>query len=166
MTIREFYVKTLGGEKRAFLAVLDAIKDLPAEKLDYKPDPKSKTGFGLAQLFANEFGMIAKFLETGKWDMKEETSGTYPDVAAVRAATEMNIDKVVAKAKGMSEADWDTMGEAWGPMTKGQFAMDLLFDLVHHRGQLSTYIRAMGGKNPSIYGPSADVTMEELMKQG
>jgi uncharacterized damage-inducible protein DinB len=31
-----------------------------------------------------------------------------------------------------------------------------LFDMVHHRGQLSTYIRPMGGKVPSIYGPSAD----------
>jgi uncharacterized damage-inducible protein DinB len=27
---------------------------------------------------------------------------------------------------------------------------------VHHRGQLSTYIRPMGGKVPGIYGPSAD----------
>jgi len=27
---------------------------------------------------------------------------------------------------------------------------------VHHRGQLSTYLRAMGGKVPGIYGPSAD----------
>ena len=27
---------------------------------------------------------------------------------------------------------------------------------VHHRGQLSTYLRAMGGKIPGIYGPSAD----------
>lgn len=31
-----------------------------------------------------------------------------------------------------------------------------LFDMVHHRGQLSAYIRPMGGKVPSIYGPSAD----------
>ena len=31
-----------------------------------------------------------------------------------------------------------------------------LFDMIHHRGQLSTYIRPMGGKVPSIYGPSAD----------
>ena len=27
---------------------------------------------------------------------------------------------------------------------------------VHHRGQLSTYLRPMGGKVPGIYGPSAD----------
>ena len=31
-----------------------------------------------------------------------------------------------------------------------------LFDAVHHRGQLTTYIRPMGGKVPSVYGPSAD----------
>ncbi len=31
-----------------------------------------------------------------------------------------------------------------------------LFDMVHHRGQLTAYIRPMGGKVPAIYGPSAD----------
>jgi uncharacterized damage-inducible protein DinB len=31
-----------------------------------------------------------------------------------------------------------------------------LFDVIHHRGQLSTYIRPMGGKNPAIYGYSFD----------
>jgi len=36
-----------------------------------------------------------------------------------------------------------------------------LFDIVHHRGQLSTYIRPMGGKVPSIYGPSADDAGEQ-----
>lgn len=165
MTIREYFVHCIEGEKRGFLAVLDAIKDLPREKLDYKPDPKSKTGFELAQLFPNEFGMIEKFLNTGKWDMAEETAGTYPDVAAIRAETERAMDAAAAKAKGMTEDDWQTEGQAWAKMKKGDFAMDIMFDLIHHRGQLSTYIRSMGGKNPSIYGPSADVTMEDLMKQ-
>lgn len=31
-----------------------------------------------------------------------------------------------------------------------------LFDIIHHRGQLSTYIRPMGGKNPAVYGYSFD----------
>ncbi|HZL66321.1 MAG TPA: DinB family protein, partial [Candidatus Limnocylindrales bacterium] len=31
-----------------------------------------------------------------------------------------------------------------------------LFDAIHHRGQLTVYIRPMGGKVPAIYGPSAD----------
>jgi uncharacterized damage-inducible protein DinB len=40
--------------------------------------------------------------------------------------------------------------------TVGGLLWIALFDAVHHRGQLSTYIRPMGGKVPSIYGPSAD----------
>ena len=40
--------------------------------------------------------------------------------------------------------------------TVGGLLWIALFDFLHHRGQLSTYIRPMGGKVPSIYGPSAD----------
>jgi uncharacterized damage-inducible protein DinB len=38
----------------------------------------------------------------------------------------------------------------------GTFLWFILFDAIHHRGQLSAYLRPMGGKVPSIYGPSAD----------
>jgi uncharacterized damage-inducible protein DinB len=38
----------------------------------------------------------------------------------------------------------------------GQFLWFILFDAIHHRGQLSAYLRPMGGKVPAIYGPSAD----------
>jgi uncharacterized damage-inducible protein DinB len=40
----------------------------------------------------------------------------------------------------------------------GDLLWFFFFDAIHHRGQLSTYIRPMGGKVPSIYGPSADST--------
>jgi uncharacterized damage-inducible protein DinB len=40
--------------------------------------------------------------------------------------------------------------------TVGGLLWIALFDMVHHRGQLSVYIRPIGGKVPSIYGPSAD----------
>ncbi len=45
--------------------------------------------------------------------------------------------------------------------TVGGLLWIALFDSVHHRGQLSTYIRPMGGKVPSIYGPSADDAGEQ-----
>jgi uncharacterized damage-inducible protein DinB len=44
----------------------------------------------------------------------------------------------------------------WQSAPLGVMVWFTLFDLIHHRGQLSTYIRPMGGKVPSIYGPSAD----------
>jgi len=36
------------------------------------------------------------------------------------------------------------------------FLWFMLMDSIHHRGQMSVYIRPAGGKVPSIYGPSAD----------
>ena len=38
----------------------------------------------------------------------------------------------------------------------GETVLDFFLDAVHHRGQLTTYLRPMGGKVPSIYGPSGD----------
>jgi uncharacterized damage-inducible protein DinB len=35
-------------------------------------------------------------------------------------------------------------------------AWSFLFDIVHHRGQITTYLRPMGSTVPQIYGPSAD----------
>jgi len=36
---------------------------------------------------------------------------------------------------------------------------------IHHRGQLSVYLRPMGGKVPSIYGESYDATQARLAKE-
>jgi uncharacterized damage-inducible protein DinB len=38
-------------------------------------------------------------------------------------------------------------------------AWGFMLDQIHHRGQLSTYLRPMGAKVPQIYGPSADEPM-------
>ena len=46
-------------------------------------------------------------------------------------------------------------GAEWSDTLENMF-WGYLFDMVHHRGQLSAYLRPMGGKVPSIYGPSAD----------
>jgi uncharacterized damage-inducible protein DinB len=48
------------------------------------------------------------------------------------------------------------IGELLMEQSLGGFLWYLFFDAIHHRGQLSTYIRPMGGKVPSIYGPSGD----------
>jgi len=35
-------------------------------------------------------------------------------------------------------------------------AWSFLFDIVHHRGQITTYLRPMGSTVPQVYGPTAD----------
>jgi len=66
------------------------------------------------------------------------------------------------KLSTVDEAQWDKSATFWvgdhvvatGPQE--QLAWMMLLDAVHHRGQLSAYLRPMGSKVPSIYGPSAD----------
>ena len=43
-----------------------------------------------------------------------------------------------------------------GPVPKGTIVQFMLNDHIHHRGQLSVYLRMSGSKVPSIYGPSRD----------
>jgi uncharacterized damage-inducible protein DinB len=64
--------------------------------------------------------------------------------------------------EAVDEATWESKGsfivggKTWMQAPRLDLAWMLLMDAVHHRGQLSTYLRPMGGKVPAIYGPSAD----------
>jgi len=73
------------------------------------------------------------------------------NAAAVDAAIEKIGDDAWEKKVEMSFG----VPEPWAD-TLENFAWGFLLDAVHHRGQLSTYLRPMGSKVPSIYGPSAD----------
>jgi uncharacterized damage-inducible protein DinB len=78
------------------------------------------------------------------------------------AAYEKNHRAVTERLEKMSDADWTRQAAFVVPgmppweQPLSEFLWLFLFDAVHHRGQLSTYLRPMGGKVPSIYGPSAD----------
>ncbi len=62
----------------------------------------------------------------------------------------------------MSDEAWGANAKMWAgdhlawEASAGEIMWGFLFDQIHHRGQLSTYIRPAGGKVPGIYGPSAD----------
>ena len=69
---------------------------------------------------------------------------------------------LTARLERLDDAGWQkpvTMsagGKAYPPMPLGAFLWMLLFDAIHHRGQLSAYIRPRGGRVPGVYGRSAD----------
>jgi uncharacterized damage-inducible protein DinB len=78
------------------------------------------------------------------------------------AVYEKNAAELESRLAKLDDAAWDKKAKflvegnvAW-EAGLGDMLWGFLFDAIHHRGQLSTYIRPMGGKVPSIYGPSAD----------
>jgi uncharacterized damage-inducible protein DinB len=153
----EFCRKHRKQEQPKFVNVLKA---LPEGRLDYRPDPKARTAGNLAWVLAAEEAALLTLLDTGAVDWKDQTAPA--TVAEIVAAYEKNAAAVNERLEGMDEAGWDKKGQflmggqpVWED-TIGGFVWGFLFDSIHHRGQLSTYLRPMGGKVPSIYGPSAD----------
>jgi hypothetical protein len=62
-----------------------------------------------------------------------------------------------ARWAALPAARWEGSLDFFGtPRPAAPMAWSFLFDLVHHRGQLTTYLRPMGSTVPQIYGPSAD----------
>ena len=73
------------------------------------------------------------------------------------AAFEHSSAEVNERLERLDDAAWEKKVRfgTWED-TLSQMVWGVFFDEIHHRGQLSTYLRPMGGKVPSIYGPSAD----------
>ena len=159
MTSREFFVCTLKDERPRFEKVFKAI---PESSLEYKPHEKSRSAGELLGVFADEAQMFAAIIDKGVVDMSGFTPATYAKVAEATTAFGRGFDDALKAASSASEGDWEgtaklLMGDkvVW-ETSRGAMAWGLLLDLVHHRGQLSVYLRPMGGQVPAIYGPSAD----------
>ncbi|MDB5266377.1 MAG: DinB family protein [Parcubacteria group bacterium] len=158
MTEKEFFIETMKNEVPIFERLFKA---LPVDKLHHTHHPKSKTAGALAIQMAEEAESIEEFLTTGlvDWGIHKDME---PDMEKVAAVFSTGLSNAASLAEKMTDEEWASEAralhngaEVW-KTTKGKMAWGLLFDLVHHRGQLSTYIRPMGGRVPSIYGPSGD----------
>ncbi len=152
----EFYVARRKAEMPVFIRVIKAI---PQGKHDYRPDPKARTAVDLAWLLATEEAALASLLDAGEVEWKESASP--PHLDAIVAAFERSAAEVDERLGRLNEAAWSKkvrvlMGASTWEDTLSQMFWGFLFDAIHHRGQLSTYLRPMGGKVPAIYGPSAD----------
>jgi uncharacterized damage-inducible protein DinB len=160
MTNREFFLQMASAEFPRFTGVLQAT---PAANLEYRPHPRSRSAMELiGHLLGHEQDLV-ELAETGSINHRMHVPFTDMD-EALRIYREAHESAKAALAR-VDDAGWDAVGRF---MAQGNVIMEaprrdlawmLLMDAVHHRGQLSTYLRPMGGKVPSIYGPSADTMM-------
>jgi DinB family len=161
---RDFFIRRWQMEYPAFV---DVFKALPGDRLDYRPHPASRSAGELVALLVSLEHSCAELCETGRGSYNINLRfHSIPDSSALTpmiAAYEEHHCGLREKLEGLDENTWNR--SAW--LTRGDQEIILrdsvggllwtaLFDGVHHRGQLSTYIRPMGGKVPSIYGPSGD----------
>ncbi len=136
------------------------------EVLNYKPAENSWTMAGLACHISESYHWFAPTFEANSMDFATYTyeKGDISTVAGLKAKLEENIAKARACLQAITDdsvfaEDWSMMhGEKHlGSMPRMLVVRNMLMNhLYHHRGQLSTYLRAAGCKVPGIYGPSAD----------
>jgi len=156
-TKRQF-LEALNREHDATRRVVEAF---PADQAEFKPHVRSNSARQLVWTFAVEEYLILAALTNSL-----NIGGGFPPAPAswdeVVGAFKQNHAKVVEALESARDEDFDgTVKFFTGPKTVGdvpktQFMWFILSDQIHHRGQLSVYVRMAGGKVPSIYGPSAD----------
>ena len=133
---------------------------LPAGGEDYAPDPRSMPALKLAWHLASAEKWFLDSILAGRFEAGE--SGGVPEGirtgADVAAWYEAHLPAAVAALRAAPAETFSRTLDFFGKMqAQGvDFLALALKHSVHHRGQLSSYIRPMGGKVPGIYGPSGD----------
>ena len=125
------------------------------EGSDYRPDPKSRTAQEIAWQIVCEEKMLIDALESGKAEWAP--APTPPTMQAVLEAYERQSAGMEKRWKALPADRWDRPIEFFGSQRSvSSIAWGFLFDIIHHRGQLTTYLRPMGSTVPQVYGPTAD----------
>ena len=157
--VAEFLLRDMENEMALTKSVFGAV---PTDKLAYAPDPKSKTALGLLRHITLEDEWLLNAVADGKLaggqppDDSDRCGVMCPSDAVARYAE--RVPPAMARVRALSDEELGREIDFMGAFTISAIGLLSLTvrHSVHHRGQLSTYLRPMGGKVPGIYGPTAD----------
>jgi len=126
----------------------------------YRPDPKARTAREIAWVIVQEEILLVEGLDKGKLEWREvPVPATMKEILE---AYDREFDAMTKKLKALPPQRWSErvpfsyQGQQIMNETGFDTAWGFLLDVIHHRGQLSTYLRPMGATVPQIYGPTAD----------
>jgi uncharacterized damage-inducible protein DinB len=161
MTISEILLPEFEYEMGNTRKMLEVI---PEEKFSWKPHDKSMALGRLASHVAEMANWATVVTTTEKLELSPSDK---PFNAATRAELLEAFDKNVASGKkAIAGASDEAMGKTWTLVYGGQPVFSqpragvmrgmVMSHLIHHRGQLSVYLRLLNVPIPGMYGPSAD----------
>lgn len=160
----------------AFLAQLDAeaprtrraLEHVPAGHDDFTPHEKSMPFGRLAMLVAQMPSWISLVLNQDELDVMPAAGRSNVNQKPLRTAAEL-VDahdaNVAAAREALAKTSDEHLLTTWNMLAGGKVVStdsryvvirDTFGHLAHHRGQLTVYLRLVGGTVPSIYGPTAD----------
>ena len=147
----------LENEQKTTSKVLAAIPD---GKGDYKPAPDSRSAGELGWHIAVTDVWFLNSLADGAFGPSDESKkpAGLEGGAALAAWYDKNYAAALERVRGVSDAQLTQQLDFYGVFNLPAVAYlgFLLNHSIHHRGQLSVYLRPMGAKVPNIYGGSFD----------
>ena len=152
---RDMMVQGLEREMETTKKVISAIPDA---KRDYRPDPKARTAYDLAWHIVTVDVQFLEEIAEGKFSMEPRYKDAPKTIADIVSWYDKNFKRGLEKMKTLSGEQLVKVLDFYGAFQLPAFAYFGFVNnhSVHHRGELATYLRPMGSKVPSIYGPSAD----------
>ena len=157
--LNQIYMPEIQNEHKTTRRVIEAV---PADKSGYKPDERSMSAMELAWHIASSECFFLNGVAAGKF----EHGGAMPESIKTPADVLKWYDENFAKATAaVSALKGDALTQVIDFMGAFSFPAVAFVGLmcnhsIHHRGQLSAYLRPMGAKVPRIYGGSADEPFE------
>lgn len=162
MSIAQTFLHEFERESRTTRRFLERV---PADKLSWRPHPKSLTAGQLALHIAAAQGGIIEMAMQSQLDAPD-FSRPFPQPAShaeIMAALDDSEKKVRRLLPELSD---EKMAQTWRMLKGGQPVMEmpragviryiLMNHIYHHRGQLGVYLRLLGAQVPTAYGPSGD----------
>jgi len=149
--ILQFLLPQLQQESATTRKLLAAV---PAENCNYKPSDLCMTGLALAGHIALSEVFFLRGVLNGAFEWKAIEFQTPAEALAYYD------EHVAALIAGVGALPGEKLAEPLTFVLWTEPAVSFLNlglkHTIHHRGQLSSYLRPMGAKVPSLYGPSAD----------
>jgi uncharacterized damage-inducible protein DinB len=143
-----------------------ALEQVPDGKHDWKPHDRSMAFGYLADMIANIPTWVTMIVKQDELDIKpaggppprQPLTNAASHLAALDAAMEGARAALIGTTDAHLETDWKLLagGHPVQTMSRHLMIRDTINHWVHHRGQMTVYLRLMGQKVPSMYGPSAD----------
>lgn len=160
MTNKEFFIQTWQAEMKR---TAGAVRALPADmtKLNYKCDEKARSAADVIGHILPHAGALTNAVDS--FIAIEQTGKQYNSIEEAALYFEKYASLLVDKLNATDDKIWNEQIVEFHLNGNNLFAYPMsnmfwmfMFDIIHHRGQLSTYYRHMGVRNPQIYGPTAE----------
>jgi uncharacterized damage-inducible protein DinB len=143
--------------RKEFATTLKVMRAFPEDKLDFAPHERSQTAKKILSTFVFEMFLTESYVFGKKLD--RSVFQNYNPIELHTLIEDFNNQTSIVTKK-LSDITDDELNKtvefAGAKFIADEFMLMMLFDQIHHRGQMSVYIRLAGGKVPSVYGPSAD----------